>query len=50
MNTIITIIIGVVLIGIAILLCLFSCIMASKADDYWDDFKKHLENKHKWKI
>ena len=43
MKGIIAIILGVIFIGIVVLLCLFSCVMSSKCDDYWEEVKKELE-------
>ena len=46
MKGIITIILGILFIGIVVLLCLSSCIMASKSDDYWDELKKEMEKRN----
>ena len=36
-------IIGILITGIFVLLCLFSFYLASKSDEYWEDVKKRLE-------
>jgi len=46
MRSIITIILGVIFVGIVVLLCLFSCIIASHSDKYWDEVKKDMEKRN----
>lgn len=31
---------GILFIGMAILLCLFSCVLATKSDEYWEELKR----------
>lgn len=38
--------VGIVIAGIVVLLCLFSCILASKSDEYWQKFIDELEKKN----
>ena len=42
-------IIGVIITGIVVLLCLSSCILASKSDEYWQEVIQELEKRNKWK-
>jgi hypothetical protein len=46
MSKIIGIILVILFIGILVLLCFFSCILASISDECWEQIKKDLE-KHK---
>lgn len=43
MNGIVGLILGVVFIGMVVLLCLFSCILASQSDNYWEEIKREME-------
>lgn len=43
MGKIIGLIIGIGCSGIAVLLCLFSCIISARVDKYWEEFKKGKE-------
>lgn len=36
---------GIIITGIVVLLCLFSCVLASKSDEFWNDFINKLEEK-----
>ena len=46
MKSIIGIILVVLFIGMVVLLCLFSCIMASISDKYWEELKHNMEKKN----
>lgn len=35
----------IVILGIVVLLCLCSCYLADKCDEYWDKVKKQMEKK-----
>ena len=43
MQNIISIILGVILGGMIVVLCLFSCVASSKADEYWESVKLDME-------
>lgn len=43
MNDILFTIIGVVITGIVVLLCLSCCILASRSDAYWEEVRKELD-------
>lgn len=43
MNGIVSLILGVAFVGMVVLLCLFSCILASKSDEYWEQTKRKFE-------
>jgi len=38
-----SIILGVLVAGMVVLLCLFSCIVSSISDNYWEEKKEELE-------
>lgn len=46
MNGIVSLILGVIFFGMVVLLCLFSCILSSKSDEYWQDFIDKLEKRN----
>ena len=43
MGRVLGLIVGIGCLGIAGMLCLFCCIISSRADKYWEEFKKGKE-------
>ena len=43
MKGILVIILSVIILGIMVLLCFFSCILGKYADEYWENVRKELE-------
>jgi len=33
-------------IGIVVLLCFFSCVISSRADEYWEEIKREMEKRN----
>lgn len=43
MSKVIAVIVGILICGMVVLLCFFSCIMASVADKYWAKIREDLD-------
>ena len=37
---------GILIVGIVVLLCFFSCYIAGRADEYWDELKEEMEKRN----
>ena len=40
---ILSVILGVVFLGVIGVLCLFSCILSNKSDEYWEELKRKCD-------
>ena len=43
---VLVVILGVIFVGIIGLLCLFCCIISSRADEYWEELRSEFEKRN----